>query len=1181
MKRIISFVLTLLFCIYLFPAFVFAGETLPTLFSEDFNKMSQDAKIDPKAYTGVLIKGFSAVKKDGDSDNTTPYITGTSNSTGSQGKPTSTIEFIPITGKMELSFKMKGYTATNYSQTIVIYSSDDIIVNLLNVNSSLRLNGKSYISIPDGEWADVKITLDPTLDEDNFSVSVDDTEKGRETIPDLKNKTISKIGFGFLANIDDVKIVGDNSKIIEEYNSYVASLQSKISEIKSKIDALSLSNNDEKIVKASYEWTLFEVENTIVVSTPGADKKSVMAVAPYLDYLLKALSDKSVNTQGGQLPTNILPQFSESNPFANGAFNDAGKYLDLNLKDLKPFGTAQSLTDDGLLATYAFMHPQSPFYENPKMLQTALTYLYMFIPQNLSSDTACTRAYYLIKTKYPNLIIPEIKRKFETIMEEGVKKQIGYTRDNNYVMGSWLNGEIWDVVNVGFKGLVLDKPEYVKWTNDNLQYIQLTMLPDGGTNYAGYANETITYHSIAIINCLEFWKYTKSEIALKFALDSLKYSPLSGSIRKVSEHYSAASWKHYWNQVGTGGIPELSAVTGDPLNYALISQNPSFSAATFYEIGLQNNINKVFKTNDSFEGTGIPKPVLLPDNYVIYDRNIIGTRANYGDFNYALFSRDNTYYPGKGIGGTSTMKMGYANDSFVGFAILYSIEEMFDEKLIKADGYRPAWPLDVAAEEFNIVLTTDDKHSSDFYNKVKGIVDSEPSISLTNTLSALSSKYYGASERFVKFNDAVNTQEWVMSKDRAMGLLSTEITNDVMLKSIAGVSKYISGRNFWGVRKEFKEIDKNTFEYGGAKIKIHQTNFKGIELTYTDTFDGNVKKVGVLNLKPEESTKLDGDATLYPKGTKYYYLIEVVPHWADFATEAKVINNNGLTGFEYKDNEKTVAILHNATEANITANYSLPQGYSKYSVQLSTDGSVDRDKYLNLINYNKMQNVDSGNKFSKLDSPTVEYTVPQNRHIMMIASNNEADHDGNYKFYEDVFKINPTVAKLTSFSDIADHWSKKNIIDLVGRNVINGYPDGTFKPDDNILVDEFIKTIMTAIGFKDIQNGSDYWAQNYIDKAIGLGIVKTGEFDKYDRPINRFEVARMIARSMRENYKVPEAVKNNISDFNEIPDEYKNFVLIMSHKKIISGYEDKSFKGTNNSTRAEAATMLKRYLNLY
>lgn len=53
------------------------------------------------------------------------------------------------------------------------------------------------------------------------------------------------------------------------------------------------------------------------------------------------------------------------------------------------------------------------------------------------------------------------------------------------------------------------------------------------------------------------------------------------------------------------------------------------------------------------------------------------------------------------------------------------------------------------------------------------------------------------------------------------------------------------------------------------------------------------------------------------------------------------------------------------------------------------------------------------------------------------------------------------------FSDIDGHWAEETIINWQDKGIINGYPDGTFKPDDAVNRAELAKIITLGFDLKD------------------------------------------------------------------------------------------------------------------
>jgi len=170
----------------------------------------------------------------------------------------------------------------------------------------------------------------------------------------------------------------------------------------------------------------------------------------------------------------------------------------------------------------------------------------------------------------------------------------------------------------------------------------------------------------------------------------------------------------------------------------------------------------------------------------------------------------------------------------------------------------------------------------------------------------------------------------------------------------------------------------------------------------------------------------------------------------------------------------------------------------------------------------------------------------------------------------------------TNFSDVkTSDWFYNSVTKLAKDGLISGYPDKTFKPMENIRVAEFIKILIKAMGHDLYTVKGDYWARNYINKAIELGIIDKNEFDNYDRPITRGEMARMILRAEKEEKAIEdlERYSARISDYATLNPEEREIAAKIFASGIITGLPDGSFGFHKNATRAEACAILIRFLN--
>ncbi len=106
------------------------------------------------------------------------------------------------------------------------------------------------------------------------------------------------------------------------------------------------------------------------------------------------------------------------------------------------------------------------------------------------------------------------------------------------------------------------------------------------------------------------------------------------------------------------------------------------------------------------------------------------------------------------------------------------------------------------------------------------------------------------------------------------------------------------------------------------------------------------------------------------------------------------------------------------------------------------------------------------------------------------------------------------------FSDIASSWAQEEITKLAQAGIIAGYPDGTFRPQDPVTRAEFAKMVVASFAspsesppsFKDVTQ--DFWASRYISAAQVMGWINgfpDGTFRPQD-PVTRAQVLAVLAR---------------------------------------------------------------------
>lgn len=174
-----------------------------------------------------------------------------------------------------------------------------------------------------------------------------------------------------------------------------------------------------------------------------------------------------------------------------------------------------------------------------------------------------------------------------------------------------------------------------------------------------------------------------------------------------------------------------------------------------------------------------------------------------------------------------------------------------------------------------------------------------------------------------------------------------------------------------------------------------------------------------------------------------------------------------------------------------------------------------------------------------------------------------------------------------NFSDVpTDFWANSFINSLADKNVINGYPDGTFKPDNILTYGEFIKLIVMAslpdVDFSMLDNRVDHWAAPYLTVLENYEIVGTGwiSAEDLDGTISRIEVVRILGEcdiKMRGTKQ-----KTTSINFNDTDDLTDNELALLRHavaSEIINGDPEGTFRPSDTLIRSEAAKIISVYMD--
>ena len=158
---------------------------------------------------------------------------------------------------------------------------------------------------------------------------------------------------------------------------------------------------------------------------------------------------------------------------------------------------------------------------------------------------------------------------------------------------------------------------------------------------------------------------------------------------------------------------------------------------------------------------------------------------------------------------------------------------------------------------------------------------------------------------------------------------------------------------------------------------------------------------------------------------------------------------------------------------------------------------------------------------------------------------------------------------------------------LKKRNVISGYPDGTFKPDAVVSRVESLKFILEGIN-SDLVSGSSLpfpdtpareWYSGYVATAFNRSIVN-GYPDKTFRPantVNRAEFLKMLLSAMEVD--VDMSVKKDVYSDVKKDDWFAPYVAFAKEKNLVT-HRGGNFHPQEGMTRAEVSDLIYRIIVL-
>ncbi|WP_373231014.1 M6 family metalloprotease domain-containing protein [Cohnella sp.] len=180
-----------------------------------------------------------------------------------------------------------------------------------------------------------------------------------------------------------------------------------------------------------------------------------------------------------------------------------------------------------------------------------------------------------------------------------------------------------------------------------------------------------------------------------------------------------------------------------------------------------------------------------------------------------------------------------------------------------------------------------------------------------------------------------------------------------------------------------------------------------------------------------------------------------------------------------------------------------------------------------------------------------------------------------------------------TFADIQNHWARREIELLASKTLIKGVTENAFAPDQMITRAEFVTLLAQALGIREDLTKAGFtdvketdWFAGYVGASVQAGLVN-GFIDGTFRPndkITREQIAVMIVNAIKFAQKdtgdraSQGQVLARFNDQASISPWAKDAVSFAVEAGIISGMKSDTFQPTNLATRAQTASIMKRLL---
>jgi parallel beta-helix repeat protein len=254
---------------------------------------------------------------------------------------------------------------------------------------------------------------------------------------------------------------------------------------------------------------------------------------------------------------------------------------------------------------------------------------------------------------------------------------------------------------------------------------------------------------------------------------------------------------------------------------------------------------------------------------------------------------------------------------------------------------------------------------------------------------------------------------------------------------------------------------------------------------------------------------------------------------------------------------------------NVLSTYSDRTGIPSYAIESVSTATQRRI----VVNYPNLKQLNPNRDMTRAEFAGVMYQA-------LVAINRSPAIASNYIVKPDI--------GLIQFTDLDSHWAKDFVLSMAMQDYIQGYADGTFKPDVPITRSQFATIAARAINppprrttqtFNDVPN--THWAKDSIDQIVSGGFLVGDASGKFypDQKMTRLQLVQALVAGLSLSGGNP-ATLAKLTDRTSIPADAQTIVATAIQNRIVVNYPDvNQFTPKREATRAEVVAMINQALS--